>query len=146
MVTKELARHCYNHYKLDHDGDHGWNHWMRVLNAGLILAEHEGANQNIVKLFAILHDVERNDEYRDKEHGLRAAFHADTLRGKMFDISSRDMGILKEAMIYHSDGYTDHDDITVKVCWDADRLDLGRVGITPNPKKMCTATAKSFTM
>ena len=62
----------------------------------------------------------------------------------MFDISSRDMGALKEAMIYHSDGYTDHDDITVKVCWDADRLDLSRVGITPNPKKMCTATAKKF--
>ncbi len=33
-------------------------------------------------------------------------------------------------------------DITVQTCWDADRLDLGRVGITPNPRWLCTACAK----
>ncbi len=27
-------------------------------------------------------------------------------------------------------------------CWDADRLDLGRVGITPRRKKLCTEGAK----
>lgn len=34
----------------------------------------------------------------------------------------------EKALAYHSDGYTEGD-ITVQVCWDADRLDLGRVGI-----------------
>ena len=33
-------------------------------------------------------------------------------------------------------------DITVQTCWDADRLDLGRVGIRPHPKYLCTAVAK----
>ena len=27
---------------------------------------------------------------------------------------------------------------TIDVCFDADRLDLGRVGIVPNPKRMAT--------
>ena len=30
------------------------------------------------------------------------------------------------------------EDATVNACFDADRLDLGRVGITPNPDKMAT--------
>ena len=31
---------------------------------------------------------------------------------------------------------------TIGTCWDADRLDLGRVGIVPQPKFMSTAFAK----
>ena len=30
-----------------------------------------------------------------------------------------------------------HPDVTVQTCWDADRLDLGRVGITPHPSRLC---------
>ena len=33
-------------------------------------------------------------------------------------------------------------DITVITCWDADRLDLGRVRKRPNPKYLCTEFAK----
>ena len=49
---------------------------------------------------------------------------------------------MTESLKYHSDGYTDAD-ITVQVCWDADRLDLGRVGIKPAPHRLCTASAKA---
>ena len=52
------------------------------------------------------------------------------------------MNILTEALKYHSDGYTEAD-ITVQVCRDADRLELGRVGIKPAPHRLCTASAKS---
>ena len=34
------------------------------------------------------------------------------------------------------------EDATVNACFDADRLDLGRVGITPNPDKMATAQGR----
>ena len=34
------------------------------------------------------------------------------------------------------------DDATVNACFDADRLDLGRVGITPNPDKMATVQGR----
>ncbi|MBT5083254.1 MAG: hypothetical protein HOM62_22025 [Rhodospirillaceae bacterium] len=33
-------------------------------------------------------------------------------------------------------------DITVQTCWDADRLDLGRAGIVPDPRYLCTDAAK----
>jgi uncharacterized protein len=35
-------------------------------------------------------------------------------------------------------------DPTLAVCLDADRLDLGRVGITPDPLRLSTSTAKSI--
>jgi uncharacterized protein len=36
-------------------------------------------------------------------------------------------------MKHHSDGEVSTDK-TIQTCWDADRLDLGRVGIFPSPK------------
>jgi len=65
-----------------------------------------------------------------------------SIRGKWFDLSNKEMRLLDEALTYHSDGYTDAD-ITVQTCWDADRLDLGRVGVQPSEKKLCTQTAKN---
>ncbi len=37
-------------------------------------------------------------------------------------------------------------DVTVQTCWDADRLDLGRVGIRPHHKYLCTKAAKDAQM
>ena len=51
------------------------------------------------------------------------------------------MDLLVEACAGHSDGFTKAD-ITVQTCWDADRLDLGRVGIEPHPKYLCTEVAR----
>ena len=45
------------------------------------------------------------------------------------------MKLLTEALIHHSEGYIEGD-VTVRVCWDADRLDLGRVGIEPKPERL----------
>ena len=33
---------------------------------------------------------------------------------------------------------------TLAVCLDADRLDLGRVGITPDPLRLSTSTARDI--
>jgi len=41
----------------------------------------------------------------------------------------------------YTDGLIDAD-VTIQTCWDADRLDLGRVGITPERTKLCTRAAK----
>jgi uncharacterized protein len=96
----------------------------------------------IVELFCLLHDTQRRNEYRDPSHGRRAARYARTLRGVWLDISDKEMNLLTEALKYHSNGYT-RADITVQVCWDADRLDLGRAGIRPVPHRLCTAPARS---
>ena len=89
----------------------------------------------------MLHDTQRRNERRDPSHGRRAARYAQSLRDVWFDLSDKEIELLTEALRYHSDSYTEAD-ITVQVCWDTDRLDLGRVGIKPAPHKLCTASAK----
>ena len=44
----------------------------------------------------------------------------------------------------HTDGETSNDP-TVGVCFDADRLDLGRVGIEPDPELMSTPAGRKRT-
>jgi uncharacterized protein len=107
----------------------------------LVLAKATGANQTVVELFAFFHDSCRVDEYDDPDHGKRGADLALKLRGSLFDASHSEMNLLVQACRDHSEGYTDAD-VTVQTCWDADRLDLGRVRIQPNPEYLCTAAAK----
>ena len=142
IVTQSFVEHCCEAYQMDHNGYHGFYHWMRVLYNGRMLADMENANIRVVELFCLLHDTQRRNERRDPSHGRRAARYARSLRGVWIDISDEEMDLLTEALKYHSDGYTEAD-ITVQVCWDADRLDLGRVGIKPAPHRLCTASAKS---
>ena len=127
---------------MDHNGFHSFDHWMRVLHNGRLLADAEGANLKVVDLFCLLHDTQRLNEDEDPSHGHRAAQYAQTLRGVWFNLTDGEMDLLTEALAYHADGYTEGD-ITVQVCWDADRLDLGRVGIRPRADKLCTNTAKT---
>ena len=51
------------------------------------------------------------------------------------------LDMLVHACEFHSDGLTEAD-ATIQACWDADRLDLGRVGIRPDPRRLCTAAAR----
>ena len=142
IVTQAFVEHCCRAYQMSHDGFHGFDHWMRVLHNGRLLVDAEGANLKLVELFCLLHDTQRLNEDEDPSHGHRAAQYAQTLRGVWFDLTDGEMDLLTEALTYHSDGYTEGD-TTVQVCWDADRLDLGRVGIRPEPDRLCTNAAKS---
>jgi hypothetical protein len=58
-----------------------------------------------------------------------------------YDLDGEELDLLHRACSAHSDGLTDAD-VTVQVCWDADRLDLGRVGIEPSPARLCTQAAR----
>jgi uncharacterized protein len=59
--------------------------------------------------------------------------------------SNAEIALLFEACAGHSDGLFDAD-ITVQLCWDADRFDLGRVGIEPSKKRLCTDAARDWEM
>ena len=50
---------------------------------------------------------------------------------------------LYEACFYHADGLTEHN-ITVMTCWDADRLDIRRVGLKADIQWFNTDEAKSI--
>ena len=52
------------------------------------------------------------------------------------------MGLLAFACEEHTNGGVGSDP-TVGVCWDADRLNLWRVGIRPNPQFLSTQAARS---
>ena len=109
---------------------------------GLTLASATGAKPHVVELFAFIHDSRRLNDYRDPRHGARAAEFAGELRRRgLFTLDDADFGLLTMACTYHSDGLTEAD-VTVQVCWDADRLDLGRVGMRPQARYLCTAGAK----
>ena len=127
-------------YTLPHDGTHGLTHWARVLKNGLRLCKATGADTEVVPLFAILHDARQGNEYRDDGHGHLGAELAAWLRGSLVHLDDRRFDLLYEASRLHTDGSTTGD-LAMQVCWDADRLDLGRVGIRPRPQKLCTTAA-----
>jgi uncharacterized protein len=59
----------------------------------------------------------------------------------LLGLASDDAELLMIACRGHSDGHRDGHP-TVQTCWDADRLDLGRVGIRPDPRYLCLAAAR----
>ena len=128
-------------YVLGWEGTHGISHWARVWKNGMRLAEETGAREEVVGYFALFHDARRFNERTDPEHGQRGADLAARWRGEFFDLSDEDFDLLYAACECHTDGWTEAD-ITVETCWDADRLDLGRVGIEPLPRYLCTQVAK----
>jgi uncharacterized protein len=112
-----------------------------VLENGVRLAERTGADVEVVRLFAVLHDCRRVSEATDPDHGPRAAEYARSLRGQLFDLPDHAFRLLHRACAGHTHERT-HPDVTIQTCWDADRLDLGRVGITPHPSRLCTEVAR----
>jgi len=141
MITTDLLQTILNQYALPWNGYHGVSHWARVLENGRRLIETTGAKIEVVQLFAVLHDSKRKGEGFDHNHGRRGADFAASLRGTLIYLSAEDFDLLYEACAYHTDGLTEGD-ITLQTCWDADRLDLGRVRIPLNPNRLCTAAAK----
>jgi uncharacterized protein len=126
---------------VDLRGVHGIGHWTRVRENGHRLARHTGADKLTVELFAALHDCCRESERYDPGHGERAAAFAESLRGTLIHLAAAAFALLVEAIRDHEKGFT-RAHPTVMTCWDADRLDLGRVRKRPDPKYLCTDFAR----
>ena len=125
---------------------HGPDHWQRVRHNGLLLAEMTGANPRVIELFAYFHDSCRDTDGWDIEHGPRGAelalsYYADGL----LPASEAELDLLVTACRGHTVERT-HADATIATCWDADRLDLPRVGITVDPQYLCTDAARAPTV
>jgi uncharacterized protein len=140
-ISRAFFDYLVDNHALGHDGFHGMDHWVRVMENARELATATGANLRVVELFALLHDSQRENEDYDPDHGRRAATYAQSLHGHWFELSARELELLIKACYYHADGLTKAEP-TVQACWDADRLDLGRVGVRPDPRFLCTAYAR----
>lgn len=128
-------------YVLDWHGIHGWDHWMTVHETGLVLAHENSADLHVVELFALLHDSCRLNDSHDPGHGPRAAEFTLSLNGEFFTLEKPAIDTLFIAIRDHTAGYV-HEDTTISVCWDADRLELPRVGIPTHPHYLGTNAAK----
>ncbi len=118
-------------------GNSGEAEWI------VLIAKDNGADKSVIDYFAFLHDSRRFNEDSDPDHGKRAAEFALSLRDSYVDLSNSSFSLLVTACEGHThEGY--HDDVTIQTCWDADRLDLGRVGITPDPDRMCTGLERQL--
>ncbi len=142
IITSKLLRYLKDKYQLRWEGLHGFGHWVRVWENGRRLAGQNGADPTVVALFAFTHDMARLSDHGDSEHGPRAAARIRAeMHGKYFHLEPGRLEQLLTAVELHTRGLQEAD-ITIQTCWDSDRLDLGRAGIRPNPRRMCTMEAR----
>ena len=145
MHISNLLRKIAAQYRLDPAGMHGPSHWGRVLQNGLRLSGTRQADNDVVTLFAIFHDACRWNEDVDPEHGPRASILIDTFLSETRLLKASQRDLLKEACELHTRGHIIAD-VTIQTCWDADRLDIERVGIVPSKWRLCTQPAKNGEM
>ena len=139
----ELLDLIINQFQLDVEGDHGIKHWRRVFEIGNYLTKETKADIKIVNLFAYLHDSRREDESDDLEHGKRASvFVRELYDRKLLSISKEQLDKLLFACEHHNNPNIKSEDITIQTCWDADMLDLWRIGVMPDKHFLNTDFAK----
>lgn len=143
IIKKALAAVRPNFRLAFQDGIHGVPHWTRVWHHGRRIAISLDVNPAVLAWFAFLHDSQRHNDHQDPLHGHRAADFAVMLRRHSIitELSSIEFEQLCESMRLHSDGHT-QGEAAIRACWDADRLDLARVGIKPDITLLCTQYAR----
>ncbi len=142
MITPEILSLLKSESAFFDSPFHGIRHWERVETVGLYLADHTGADTQVVSYFAHFHDCMRENEHSDPGHGLRGALFAEQHR-ELIDLTDIQFKQMTDACKAHTGGkHTSC--ITIATCWDADRLDLGRVGIKPDPRFLITDEAKQI--
>ena len=119
---------------------HGLHHWQTVERIGHYLAQFTGADVEVISYFSHFHDCMRENEYDDPKHGLRGALFAEKYRS-LIDLTDLQFKQMTDACKAHTGGRK-MSCATVATCWDADRLDLGRVGIAPMSGFLLTEEAK----
>ena len=125
-------------------GIHGVGHWRQVERTGVMLAERSGLGEEgvlVARLLAVLHDSQRVNDGWDEGHGARGAVYAREVRGKLFAVEDRLFEKLERACAGHELGKVTGD-LLIGMCWDADRLDLVRIGVLPDPALMSTPAGK----
>ena len=142
MIDQNLISLLKDTFLLDLHGIHGLSHWSRVRN-GLKISQYNGANKRVIELFSFFHDLKRENNNRDIHHGLRSSQFIQTLSNDLLKITDSERELLTFACMHHNHSRDiKTDDITILTCFDADALDLGRVGIMPDPARLSTDIGK----
>lgn len=114
-------------------GDHGVDHTMNVYNNAIHLAETEGANIEVVKAAALLHDIGRKEEAESKVKLNHAEIGAEKTEKILSDLGCDPEFIERVRLCVLRHRTRDNkapESIEEKVIFDADKLDsIGAVGI-----------------
>jgi uncharacterized protein len=125
----QLLAEARNGALLAHEKMHGEPHWRGVAWAGLKIREvFPSIRGDLLTAFAVLHDCRRETDDRDPEHGDRAArvaVRSGTLK-RLVGAEGREL--VAEACRLHERGQTRPETPTIGACWDADRVNLVRLG------------------
>ncbi|GGR73143.1 hypothetical protein GCM10008959_38180 [Deinococcus seoulensis] len=140
-VPHDLRADLILHFRLGRHSIHGPAHWERVQAHAERLAAASGGDVSVARYFAWFHDAERHDEWYDTGHGERAATLVRAWRTRL-PLSDAQVDLLARACARHELGELSADP-TIGACWDADRLELTRVGIQPDARYMSTAAGKA---
>lgn len=143
LPLKDLVEFVSKKWQLDEL--HGLKHWKNVHRNGVLLMQMQSnVNPFVVIAFAYLHDCCRINNGNDESHGERALGAIDEIRNTILkNFSNEEISLLKAACLLHT-SIQKVGNPTIDICFDADRLDLDRVGIKPNPLKMATLRGASF--
>lgn len=149
--VERIGRVGLSRFRLDPDSRiHGVPHWQQVFGNAVRISDAmfrvraSAIDLEFFAWFAMLHDCCRDNDGRDPEHGARAAYFAVGIVPHNSTMDAESQQSLLRALEFHSAGRTDDPDWRVMVCWDADRLDLPRVGTMPDPARMCTPQGAEF--
>ena len=147
---KELLKTVCIQFPLELNGIHGVYHWHRVYNNALKLAKHYEIDSKVFMLFALFHDSKRENDNIDPLHGKRGGRYAKSIQNDISvlkALSKEELELLEYACSSHTKTDYEHafsDNLIANICWDADRLDIGRVGFIVNPDYLHTDYAKEL--
>ena len=135
VLNQPFLDYIAQQFQLDAFGNQGIEHWLRVLTTGRQIAQRIDVNIKVIELFSLIHDSRRWNDFDDPLHGHRAAEFCETLNYRWFEADETEIRLLRTACRYHSAGNL-HPNSTVQACWDANRLDSARIGVTPNQRSL----------
>ncbi|MBC7807244.1 MAG: hypothetical protein H7145_13975 [Akkermansiaceae bacterium] len=124
---------------------HGPQHWRCVSLIGIQIArETTGGDPLVAFLFGLFHDAMRENEDDDPRHGARGA----ALLRELAAQGPVPLSLQQRYYVLHAcETHTSAPPTTVVpvgVCYDADRLTLWRVGITPDETYLSTQVGKEL--
>lgn len=141
-MSNELIQIAARGYHLCLRGIHGPIHWARVIDNGKRLAEYYNVNPRIPELFGAFHDCRRTTEDYETNHG-RCGADALILHAPRNRLTPCELECAITACRIHTQTLFNFKlPIEVQICLDADRLDLLRIGVVPDPQYLFTAFAK----
>lgn len=126
---KQLAQQCFQSAK----GSHDWEHTERVLTLAGHIAQKEGADPDIVRLAAVLHDIGRSEEDQANgglDHAARGAKLARRILEQQGLRAEQVEAVVHCVAAHRFRKGPAPESLEAKVLFDADKLDsLGAVGI-----------------